>query len=131
MSAEENRLYDVTFTVNNDILSADTKGRRTLDVVLSIAQETIAACKDHNTQKVLIDVRKLEGRLSTIDAYNIPAEYFKDMRDPMIIKKVAIIELEEFVEEYRFFENVAVNRGYNLRVFSDITIALEWLRSDR
>ena len=131
MEQSKDELYDITFTKNDDVLCVNARGQRTLEIVLSIAQKTIEACREHEVKKALVDVRDLEGRLSTINAYNLPAEYFAALRNPEVIRKVAIIDLEEFSDSYKFFENVAVNRGYNLRIFSDITIALEWLRSDR
>ena len=131
MPENKNELYNITFKQNDDVLCAETRGKRTFKVVISIAKEIIEACKKYGTKRVLVDVRNLEGRLSTINAYNIPADYFEDFRDPEVLRKVAIIDLEEFSEQYKFFETVAVNRGYNLNIFSDVTKALEWLRSDR
>jgi hypothetical protein len=40
--------------------------------------------------------------------------------------KLAIV-YAEITEQERFFEDVAVNRGYRLRVFDDKKKALEWL----
>ena len=38
------------------------------------------------------------------------------------------IEKKEFKNSYSFFENVAVNRGFALRIFSDPDEAIEWLK---
>ncbi len=40
----------------------------------------------------------------------------------------AIVDLKEFEHSYIFFENVAVNRGFTLRIFSDTEKAVEWLK---
>ena len=48
--------------------------------------------------------------------------YFSDL------PHCAIIDLKEFDYSYRFFENVARNRGYELRIFSDTDEAIAWLK---
>ena len=131
MEESKNALYDISFTRNDDVLCVDTQGKRTLETVLSITRDTVEACKEYKTKKALVDIRNLEGLLSISDDFQVPAEYFKDLYAPDILSKAAIIDLEEHAEHYKFFENVAVNRGYNIRFFNDITIALEWLGSDR
>jgi hypothetical protein len=41
--------------------------------------------------------------------------------------KVAIIDVEGNRDRYQFFEDVAVNMGLDLRVFSSANNALHWL----
>jgi hypothetical protein len=92
-----------------------------------MAKEILEACLKNKTSRVLVDVRGLEGRLSTVDAYEIPTSYFPKLRRPGMLTKAAIVDVKEFKDSYQFFENVAVNRGYNLRMFGDIAEAIEWL----
>ena len=41
-----------------------------------------------------------------------------------------IVDLKEFQSSYEFFETVARNRGFDLRILSDVDEALEWLKHD-
>ena len=50
------------------------------------------------------------------------------MRDRSLITRTAIVDLKEFEDSYRFFEDVAVNRGFSVHIFSDPDEAFEWLK---
>jgi hypothetical protein len=43
------------------------------------------------------------------------------------INKVAIIDVKGHEFNKQFFENVAINRGHNVKIFTDITDAIHWL----
>lgn len=120
--------YDLKIDKKKDMLWITATGNRTLETVLAITRDCVAACITNKTTKLLIDVCKLEGRLKTLDAYNVADQYFPKIEDLNIITQCAIIDLKEFEESYRFFENVAVNRGFNLRIFSDPDEAIAWLK---
>jgi hypothetical protein len=77
---------------------------------------------------LLIDVRKITGRLPTIlDRYDfgvhIAEQYLSS--DPRI--RLALLGHEPMIHPERFGELVARNRGADARVFTDETLALDWL----
>jgi hypothetical protein len=49
------------------------------------------------------------------------------LRRPGKLKAVAIVDLPEFEAQFGFFETVARNRGFNLRVFGEPAAAKDWL----
>ncbi len=110
-----------------DVLHVEAIGTRTLEAVESIVVQIMEAANKHETTKVIVDVRKLKGRLATWDAYKIPSTQFPKLGDRQTIQKAAIVDLKEFEDQYRFFENVAVNRGYFLRIFGGLDEAMEWI----
>jgi hypothetical protein len=120
--------HDLTIEEKGDVLCVTATGTRSMETVLAISKDILAACAEKGVKKVLIDVRKLEGRLHPMDAYKITAEHFPKMRDLSVITQNAIVDLEGFEHSYRFFENVAVNRGFNLRIFSGPDQAMAWLK---
>lgn len=120
--------YQLLMEKHADVLHVKSVGIRTIETVLAMSGDIMHACAQQGTVKVLVDVRALEGRLPTIDAYQVPNSLFSEIRDREIIQKCAIVDLKEFENSYRFFENVAVNRGYNLRIFSDVNDAIKWLQ---
>jgi len=119
--------YNLTIEKKEDVLWVTSTGNRSLQTVLAMSKDILAACVEKKVKKVLIDVRALEGRLSTVDAYEIPDKHFPKMRDPNVITHCVIIDLKEFEHRYKFFEDVAVNRGFDLRIFSNTGEGLEWL----
>lgn len=120
--------YDLVFEVQDNFFRVTARGTRSLKSVLAIAKEILAACTEHEISKVLIDVRALEGRLSTVSAFTIPTRHFPKYRDRRIIYQAAIIDLKGFELSHRFFEKAAVSRGFKFRIFSDPDQALFWLK---
>lgn len=122
--------YDLTIEKKDDILWVTATGTRSMETVLGMSKDILTACVEKKVKKVLVDVRELEGRLSTIEGYEISNQHFPKMRDSSKITHGAIvdIDLKEYEDSYRFFETVAVNRGFMLRIFSDPDQAIAWLK---
>ena len=119
--------YNLTIEKKEDVLWVTATGNRSLQTVLAMSKDIFAACVEKKVKKVLADVRALEGRLNMIEAFDIPDKYFPKMRNRSVITRNAIVDLKEYENSYKFFENVAVNRGFHLRIFPNIEEALEWL----
>jgi hypothetical protein len=112
---------------DGEILVAEASGVRTYDTVTAISKEIVDACREKGTQKVLIDVQALDGKLNMFDAFRIASTYFGMIRDRTVLNQAAIVDLKTSESRYKFFETVAVNRGYNIRIFNNVEEALEWL----
>jgi hypothetical protein len=52
------------------------------------------------------------------------------MRGTSPLKAAAIIDDPAFLDKAAFFENVARNRGFNLRLFGDVAEASHWLEQE-
>ena len=111
----------------HDFLHVRVRGVRTGETVSAMARDILDACVENRCTKVLVDVRALKGWLSTIEAYDVPSTDFPDLRGRGL-QKAAIVDRERPGETYRFFETVARNRGFNVRIFEDTDRAVEWLR---
>jgi hypothetical protein len=121
--------YDLKIAKKGDVLWVTATGKeRTLEIVLAMARDILQACAEKKVTLVLLDICTLEGRLDKMDAYDLPDKHFANMRDRSVLTRLAIV-VGEPKEDYSFFENVAVNRSYNLRIFSDSAKAAEWLKN--
>ena len=121
--------YELTIKKKEEILWVKATGTRSLETVLAMSNDILTACVEHNTKKILVDVRQLEGRLRSIDSYELFSRHAPKIRDLNIITRNAIVDLEEFGSSYNFLETVAVNRGFNSRVFTDLDEAVKWLEN--
>jgi hypothetical protein len=119
--------YDLILEKKGNVLWGTATGTRSLETVVAIAKQILAGCVKEKVTKVLIDVRALEGRLRTMEAYEIVDQFFPEIRDRSVITRSAVVDLKEFESSYRFFENLAANRSFTLRIFSDPNEAVEWL----
>ncbi|MHC4624374.1 MAG: hypothetical protein ACYS4W_10795 [Planctomycetota bacterium] len=95
--------------------------------VKEYAKEIIGTASKHNCKRFLNDMREAQLDLSTIEIYEIPG--FLDAAGLDRTSKRALVVSRQ-PEDYRFFENVSINRGYNVKVFEDMDEAMNWLRAD-
>ncbi len=96
-----------------------------LDEVEAYGMGVLTATLESGVVHVFCDETALEYRLGTLDTYR--AGEFLSTHVPGVAK-VAIVCNPASLADASFFEDVVVNRGLTLRVFTDATIALQWLR---
>jgi hypothetical protein len=75
-------------------------------------------------RKVLLDCRTMTGDMPIIARFQV-AEYSQKTRGA--IDRIALVNRPEVVLPDNFVENVAVNRGVNLKIFTDFDQAERWL----
>ena len=112
------------------VLWVTATGTRSLKTVLTMSKDILSACAERKVRKVAIDVRQMHGRLAPLDSYEIVDRHFPLMQSARVITQAAIVDLKESEARYRFFEDLAVNRGFNLRIFHEPEQALAWLATD-
>ena len=84
----------------------------------------IEAFSQLQLSKGLLDCRKMIGEIQTLESFMV-ADYGGKMRG--FLSKMALVGREDQVLLDSFVENVAVNRGVNLKIFTDIEEAIDWL----
>lgn len=122
--------YRLKIKKEEHYVSAFATGIRNRENISSMAQEILDACKQHQVDKVLIDVREMNGRLSIFDSLAIISKDFSKLKQFRILNKAVIVDAESRRERFSFFEQVARRRGYNIRVFDDVDEAIEWIGKD-
>ena len=111
--------------VREDILSAEITGTYNFNEAKSIFSELMQLCSSQNKQKLLLDVRPMEGVISFFDRFNL-ANIFQDYID-RYIKMVILIKQNPAYRE-KIFETVANNRGVFIRVVYDEEEAIRFLK---
>ena len=122
--------YDMTWKREQDILKVKATGIRDMASVSAVAQEIMKISKHHRASRILVDVRKLSGRLSMFEAVHLITRVFPEIKKYKIFKKAAIVDGRGYRTQYEFFETFARNRGYNLMLFDDEMKASGWLESE-
>ena len=120
-----------TITYNSDLRIVEIKFREnvTLKEVKEILWESAQIAKEQNCFLFLSDFREATMKLSTLELYEFPkllSEIFASSEiSPHKIKRAFVVAND--LENYNFFENVNVNRGYRHKMFQDISEAKKWL----
>jgi len=87
-------------------------------------REHFEACARQGLAGLLYDVRGVESRLGTLDVYEV-AKSLASVQAVGI--RIAIVARPEQLSPERFFEQVALNRGAPLKLFTREHEAMEWL----
>jgi len=126
MSIGAGTAHQLTFKVEAEYILARMTGPRTRAVVSSLVTEIAQAAIENKRGKILIDVRGLEGWLGIVDSYMIVTRDFHQFRGKGIVKAAIVDRPHPKLGEW-FFENVAHNWAFNLRMFESPDVALDWL----
>jgi len=121
--------YELATQKNDGYLQVTASGTRSFETVLALTRDILSACSQEEMKKALVDLRGLRGQLDTLEAFMIPDQYFPELQYRKVLLRCAIVDLEEYQDRVRFFENVAVNRGFSIRFFMDPEEAVKWLKS--
>lgn len=121
MAADELKILD-----KGDYILADFSGEFSVDAGKQCVDRMVEACSEYNRSAVLLDCSKMMGHLTIMGRFQV-VEYGQIARGT--ISRLALVGRTEDTLPDNFVENVAANRGVNLRVFTDIDEAVEWLRS--
>lgn len=95
-----------------------------LEEVEAYGTAVVESCRKNQCKYILCDERRLHYNLSTSETFDL-GEYYTSYAPSVV--RVAIVCSRENLEEASFFETVAVNRGLQIRVFTDMEEAENWL----
>lgn len=119
--------YQLTITQEATFLHAVVTGRNEAATVARYLEELRRECLARQCFRLLIEER-LEGpRLDTFPIYKIVSE--GSARGRGVLEAIAYVDLNAQGDLMAFAENVAVNRGLSVRVFSSVNAARAWLLS--
>jgi hypothetical protein len=111
-----------------DYLLFTATGTRSIDSVLSITKDVLAACAREKVKKALVDVRAMVGQLTTMEAYDLSDHQFHVLRDRNVLVSGVLVDRKENEARYRFLETVAVNRGFSIRCCNNLQEGAELLK---
>lgn len=95
--------------------------------MLNIATAKLVEEMSHcNCNRVLMDHREVELRMSTIDLFNRP-KVASALGVPRS-SRIAIVYSARGTD-YQFVETVGRNRGFNVKAFKDIDEGIKWLKA--
>jgi hypothetical protein len=108
-----------------DLVRARPEGEAYLEDAEQLIRDIAAAGAGLADFEVLVDTRRVTGRLSATDLWTL-AEKLGRFRDNFAHRTAVLCPLEKF-DHSRFFALCAENHGFNIRVFTSYEEAMEWL----
>lgn len=119
--------YTTEFDEATEIYTVRVTGRhKRPEDSLVLQQLARKVGEEQECQRFLFDMTLAEiigGTMETFETGTVPA----DQDHKQTGQRIALVYTGD-LSEHEFMETVAVNRGYQLRVFDRMDEALEWLR---
>jgi len=120
--------YELTIIEKPMYLHFVVTGENSRDTVAHYMEDVIRACTQRNLPRALVEERLQGPRLGTIDVFCLSASL--SMRYIGTLKSLAYVDVHAVGDTMKFAENVAVNRGFPVRVFSTVAAAEKWLAGE-
>ena len=116
--------YKIEF--KGDTLLVVASGRdESLEDTMKYTSAVMEAAKTHSARKVLCDERDLIYDLSPADTYALAQ--LASSQVPSVCR-IALVSRPESLQDGKFFETVASNRGLRILVTDNYSQAQEWLQ---
>ena len=118
-------MYKLTIDQKSGYLHVAVTGQNSSENVVQYMEEVIRECTARGCLRVLIEER-LEGpRLGTIEVFGMVSK--GSVRFQRSLEAMAYVDLNAEGDVMRFAEDVAVNRGFPVKVFPTVAAAEKWL----
>ena len=118
--------WEIQFVPTEQILAVRITGTVKRGESDAMLKEAIQEAASHSCERFLLDYREAQALISVVDVYDRPASYGR-LEIPRTAR-LAVLQSSDFTHG-RFAEDVAHNRGYQLRFFDSPEPAIEWLSS--
>ena len=117
--------YQLSIEPRPAYLHVIVTGQNTGQNVARYMEEVVRECAARNCPRVLIEER-LEGpRLGTVEVFGMVSK--GSVRFQRALQAMAYVDVNAQGDVMRFAEDVAVNRGFPVKVFRTVAAAEEWL----
>ena len=121
--------FGITTTVEEDFVRIVVTGNYSLLKANHLFSHSIENALLHRRAKILIDVTNIAGNIPFFDRFEYATFLARYKREHASTKvsRIAVVGHEPIVDKNKFGETVAINRGANVRVFTDMDNAYAWL----
>ena len=124
---EDMSKYKEEFRFDNGVLYVRLSGKFPKELLHSkenLFQPLINACSSHNCKKVLVDARDVQIDFGTMAIFRAGEDVAFLSRKGL---RIALLVTKEMIDP--FFETVAMNRGGNPSIFTDMQAARDWIEN--
>lgn len=119
--------YDLKVKRKEGYLHITVTGENTRDNVAGYLSEVPKQCLDHHCPYVLIEENLRGPSLNIPTIFNIAAEGSRHVRPEVRAIAYVDVNAEHDLDKMQFAEDVAVNRGVFVKLFSSVPDAEKWL----
>ncbi|MBX7059029.1 MAG: STAS/SEC14 domain-containing protein [Leptospirales bacterium] len=120
--------YTVTYLNEWQVVQIAYEGEVSPADLEAALYQAAALAQEHGTEKFLADCSLMEGGHSVTDLFST-VHSLDEAKISHQMKEAIVFDPASTMAQYiSFYETAAMNRGYNVRLFSDRSAALAWLK---
>ena len=120
--------HELKITFEGKFVQIISNGEKSFETSLKIWTQTLKICREKNCYRVLGLANSTKAP-TTIESYQHGALFHQIKIDHKF--KIAWIEQNpKAVESLKFLETVLLNRGYNVKLFKEVSNAKNWLLTE-
>lgn len=116
--------FTISVDTSRGIVRITHKDEMSLEDMLEGRRQVGLKMQETGYSKMLVDVRDVVPERNTMDTFEISSTHDRDLPNDF---KLAILDSASAFKNAKFSENVAINRGFNIRAFQDEAEAIAWL----
>jgi hypothetical protein len=117
--------YQLSIELKAGYLHCRVTGENTTRNVAGYMEEVMRECATRGVPRVLIEEQLTGPRLPTFEVFAMVSR--GTVRFQRTLIAMAYVDVNAVGDGMRFAEDVAVNRGFPVRVFTTVAAAEEWL----
>lgn len=122
-TSNQDRTLRAELNCQSQFIDLRLTGELDRDFAVQICKDTVGRAKAAHLNDVLLDIRPMIGRETYWELFQSVSQYPSGLR----FLRIAVLEHQNEMERGTFHENVAVNRGFQIRYFTQENDALNWL----
>lgn len=116
--------YKINYNKEQDYITVTVEGEFTLSTFKELAADVAVYIERHGCKHILNDLRLARLTENTLDIYNMPKSA-KQAGVGSYLKRAMVVS--ELSSNFRFLETVFINQGHNVKMFTVMDDALQWL----
>jgi len=122
--------YTVEYNANTKIIESHFQGETDLEELKEVARKTLQIVQQTNCLNVLTDLSDASLNASVVDLFEHPQQLAEIIQEAGLnvhmLKRAFVVRGDG--ENFKFYEDVAVNRGHTVMLFHDLDKARNWLQ---
>jgi len=123
--------WQVDYLVEQQVVAATVSAMVGIQEISEMVARGLAVAAERATGTILIDARQTKLDALTTELYRLPEIVEKLGLTRTHRVAVVIADDPEQMDSFLFVETVFFNRGFPVRLFTEVTAALKWLKSGK
>ena len=128
MNADSNSDIQLTFEDGGAYLLAVASGNYSMQATMATFHSSIQECRRREQNNLIVDVREVHGKVSTIDRFEFGERMAQTLRNFNL--RFGLYCRPDQMTAEGFLQSVMANRGARVRVDADFERIRKWLLED-